>query len=107
MSTPIANKDHAKRQTSLARLMNERNIHFHSIDDPLPPSLQREYNVVQAIEEATYEKNRQHSSSITNERKNAILEAVRSCLKTEHNEQDWRQQVETKILNPLTTHHAW
>lgn len=106
-STSSETKEHAKRQTSLRRLINECNIHFHSIDEPLPSSLQREYNAVQAIEESTYATNLLHSSNVTNERKNDILEAVRSCLDSEDTEQDWRQEVEAKILYPLTKHHIW
>lgn len=100
-------KEHAKQKISLERLMHKRNINFYPLDDPLPPSLQRESNAVQAIEDATYEENWQRSSHGTKKRTNAILEAVLRCLEKKSNEDDWRHEVETKILRPLTKRPAW
>ncbi|KAL5342229.1 hypothetical protein BJX70DRAFT_338709 [Aspergillus crustosus] len=96
-----------KRQSSLRRLINEHNIQFYPIGDRLPASLEREDAAVRAIADATREVNLKRSSKITQERVEAIWEAVRWCLKNENNEDNWRAEVETNILNPLTKHHAW
>ncbi|KAL3479622.1 hypothetical protein BJX99DRAFT_255347 [Aspergillus californicus] len=103
---PTARQKKATQQISLQRLINEHNIHFYPIGDRLPASLEREDAAVRAIADATKDVNLKRSSQVTQERVEGIWEAVRWCLKNEHNEDDWRAEVETNILNPLTKHHA-
>ncbi|KAL4881754.1 hypothetical protein BJY04DRAFT_53899 [Aspergillus karnatakaensis] len=102
---PVPNQEHAEKRTTLKRLMKELNIRFHLIDDVRPSSLRREFEAVRTIGNATYEENVQRSSSVTLERTKKILRAVRWCLEREQNEEGWRQEVEAKILEPLTEYH--
>ncbi|RDW67413.1 uncharacterized protein DSM5745_09279 [Aspergillus mulundensis] len=103
-TTAALAKSQAK-QESLKILIDEYNIHFQSADDDLPSNLQREYDVVQDIENATINENIRRSSKETQYRTMEIWEAVRSCAKNENNEDTWRHEVETKIFKPLK-HHA-
>ncbi|KAL2847205.1 hypothetical protein BJY01DRAFT_246979 [Aspergillus pseudoustus] len=91
---------------SLRRLIEERNIHFYPIGEDTPLSLAREINVVQEIDNASYEENKRRSSNLTLKRKNEIVEAVNWCRKDENNEDDWRHEVEAKIVDAVTKYHG-
>ncbi|KAL3450783.1 hypothetical protein BJX65DRAFT_304938 [Aspergillus insuetus] len=105
-TTSTARQKNAKQQTPLRKLIKEHNIHFYPIGDGLPASLEPEKAAVEAIANATYQANLERSSQVTQERVEEIWEAVRWCLKNENNEDKWRHEVETNILNRLTKHHA-
>ncbi|KAL4901159.1 hypothetical protein BDW74DRAFT_182013 [Aspergillus multicolor] len=103
---PGSSCQNANTQNSLRALIDEYNIHFQSADDGLPPNLQREYDVVQEIDNASFEGNSRRSAQKTLSRTSELLEAVRWCAKIENNEDTWRREVETTIFATLAKHHA-
>ncbi|KAL3461821.1 hypothetical protein BJX64DRAFT_289004 [Aspergillus heterothallicus] len=105
--TKASNKNRrAKKLKTLKRLIEECNINFYPIGEDTPAGLDGEIGVVEEIANASYEQNLGRSSQATIARRNAIWQAVNWCRKNENNEDDWRHEVETKIVNALTENHT-